>query len=73
MGRAPEFAAETPLLIPHGDGPSGSGATPVDERHLARGSGWYVTFVALALLLFAVVDHFTGLDVVAATSAPASA
>jgi len=39
-----------------------------EERHLGRGRGWYATFFALALLLFMAVDHFTGLDAIAATS-----
>jgi hypothetical protein len=43
-------------------------AAPAGDRHLARSPSWYATFLALALVLFAVVDHFTGLDVVAATS-----
>jgi hypothetical protein len=43
-------------------------ALAVAERRIVRGRGWYATFVALALILFVVVDHFTGLDVVAATS-----
>ena len=53
---------------PLADGPSGFGATPIIERRFARGQGWYATFLVLALLLFVVVDHFTGLDVVAASS-----
>ena len=40
----------------------------IAERRLARGYGWYATFLVLALGLFIAVDHFTGLDVVAATS-----
>lgn len=43
-------------------------AVPVEARRFASGSGWYATFLGLALFLFLIVDHFTGLDVVAATS-----
>ena len=53
---------------PIADGALRDRAAPIDERRLARGRGWYATFLVLALLLFVVVDHFTGLDVVAATS-----
>jgi len=35
---------------------------------LAKGVGWYATFLALAVALFVVIDHYTGLDVVAATA-----
>ena len=38
------------------------------ERRLEAGFGWYATFLALAFVLFVVIDHFTGLDVVAATA-----
>jgi len=40
----------------------------LEEQRLGRGRGWYATFLALALLLFVAVDHFTGLDAIAATS-----
>ena len=50
------------------DGPSETGAALIADRRLARGHGWYATFLVLALVVFIVVDHFTGLDVVAATS-----
>lgn len=40
---------------------------PIDGGRF-RGRGWYATFFVLALSVFAVVDHFTGLDVIAATS-----
>ncbi len=68
-GHGGPAAAAPGSIGPIADGLSvATTAPPIDERRLARGSGWYVTFVVLALLLFAVVDHFTGLDVVAATS-----
>ena len=38
-----------------------------EERRLAKGLGWYATFLVLAVALFVVIDHYTGLDVVAAT------
>jgi hypothetical protein len=41
---------------------------PSEEARLSRGYGWYATFLALAVIVFAVVDYFTGLDVVAATA-----
>ena len=44
------------------------GAARIGEGRFARGRGWYATFLVLALLLFIAVDHFTGLDAVAATS-----
>jgi hypothetical protein len=39
-----------------------------EERRLAKGLGWYATFLALAVALFVVIDHYTGLDAVAATA-----
>ena len=47
---------------------SATHSSRISELPRARGRGWYATFIVLALLLFIVIDHFTGLDVVAATS-----
>ena len=48
---------------------SGLRATRRAEKSggLAKGLGWYATFLVLAVALFVVIDHYTGLDVVAAT------
>jgi len=60
-------ATGTRSMAPLGDGPAEPLGSP-EERHLGRGRDWYATFFALALLLFMAVDHFTGLDAIAATS-----
>src|SRR5262249_32058311 len=38
------------------------------DRHLARGPGWYVAFFALAALLFIGIGIFTGVDAIGASA-----
>jgi hypothetical protein len=43
-------------------------AGQLEEARLAKGIGWYATFLVLALLLFVIVGYYTGVDAIAATA-----
>ena len=73
MGIAPTDSAAAPagteaqaLSASASPGASGLEWVPREGRSF-RSRGWYATFVLFALGLFLAVDHFTGLDVVAAS------
>ena len=62
----PASSAANRPLGDRGNRPAGNAGLTNEARR--GGYGWNVTFLALAIALFIVVDHFTGLDAVAASA-----
>lgn len=48
--------------------PAASAGRRRRRRHFAKGHGWPITFVVLALFLFVVVGYFTGVEAIAASA-----
>lgn len=60
-GRPPKAAS------PVADERPANRAAPRERARWAKGRGWYITFLVLALWLFVLIDYFTGVDAIAAT------